>query len=131
MNGSLYYEISQYIVYAIAAISIPVFLFRLLRTIPYYVKHGKMGDCDDGVLFCFKKTFKAKIMLFLNETHPSAIFFDALVTAIFGLIMFAAWGLVPIIGAIALIIYGLVSFAKYLRERHLKKEEFVQALKGE
>jgi hypothetical protein len=128
--GFDYFQVSWYIVYAIAAISIPIFLIRLLRTIPYYVKHGKMGDNDDGVYFSFKKTFKEKVIMFLYETHPGAIAMDAVFTGLSGLLVWMAWGLIPIIGTVALIIYGLTSFAKQLRNRHLKKEEFVEALKG-
>lgn len=125
-----YFTISWYIVYAIAIFFVPVLLFRLFRTIPYYVKNGNMGSDDNDLMFAWDKDSKGRIYNLFNETHPGAILMDAVTLTGAGVALFIAWGLVPIVAAGALIVYGITKYAQYLRNRHLKKQEFVGKLKG-
>jgi hypothetical protein len=94
------------------------------------VKNGNMGNDDNDLMFGWNKDSKGRIYNLFNETHPGAILMDAVTLAGVGVALFIAWGLVPIVTVGGLIIYGIMRYAKYLRNRHLKKEEFVEKLKG-
>lgn len=130
MDGALYFTISEYIVWAVGIIFVPILLFRLLRTLPYYVKNGKMGNDDNDLMGVGRDKTKSKLHHLLNETHPSCIALDAAVITGIGIALFMAWIAVPIIAAGWLVIYGIMKYAQHLRNRHLKKEEFVENLKG-
>lgn len=112
------------------AFFVPVLLFRLFRTIPYYVKNGNMGNDDNDLMFGWSKDSKGRIYNLFNETHPGAILMDAVTLAGVGVALFIAWGLVPIVATGALLVYSITKYAQYLRNRHLKKLEFVDKLKS-
>ncbi len=132
-----YFQISWYIVYTLMVIFIPALLVRLLRIMPVYIKTGSMGDSDNSWVFntyrklSFLEKLPKQLYNLFMETHPEAIITDAIAIGLLGLVLFIAWGLIPFIVVIALFFYGIISLAKHLRERHVKKEEFVQALKGD
>jgi len=133
-----YFTVSQYIVFIIAVITIPIFIFRLLRIFPMYVKTGSVGDEDNTFLFtrnlfgkrATSETRRKLLHNFLTETHPIAIFMDLLVVAIICVLLFIFWAAIPFILVIWLMLWSVIKFAKHLRKKYVKKEEFVARLDG-
>lgn len=128
-----YFIVSQYITVSIAAITIPIFIVRLFRTFPFYVKNGHVGKSANNIMLCklsnleeCKKTFHK----FLTETHPLAIFQDVLSTVVIGFILSLAWMAIPPIAIGWFIFWCIIKLAKHMREQYVKKEEFVAKLDG-
>ena len=132
MENFTYFTVSLYITYAILAIVIPTAIIRLLRTFPYYVSHGDMGN-DDNCLWLgdSKRDMRTQILDMFTETHPGAIGADLLSVAAIIVILFIAWGAVPFIVGGRLIWLGVRKLANNMRDQYLKKEEFHAALKGD
>ena len=103
-----------------------IFLVRVLRIFPIYVKTGKYGDINNGML-----SDNFSIRQFLTETHPVVITVDFGVTLfIFCVCLVLSRILIYI--AIALWFgYGIRWLALHARDRFVKKQEFVDKLKGE
>lgn len=127
-----YFTISLYFTYAIAAFVLPLFLIRLLRAFPYYVKHGKLGTADNTIfLGDHKRKLKVVIRDYFIETHPGAIGGDIILTLLLTLLLFMCWGLIPIMILCSLSWISVGKLATHMREQHLKKQEFHSALKGD
>lgn len=133
-----YFTVSQYIVFSITAITIPVLIFRLLRIFPMYVKTGSVGDEGNALLLtknvfgkhATSETRRKTLHDFLTETHPIAIFMDLCVVAIICVLLFIFWAVVPFVLIIWLTLWSVIKFAKHSRKKHVKKEEFVAKLDG-
>ena len=133
-----YFTVSQYIVFSIAAITIPIFIFRLLRIFPIYVKTGSIGDENNEILFirnlfgkqATSKTRRKMLYNFVTETHPIATIMDILVVAVICAFLFVFWVVVPFVLIIWLTLWGIIKFAKHSRKKYVKKEEFVGRLDG-
>lgn len=133
-----YFTVSQYIVFVIAAITIPIFIFRLLRIFPMYVKTGSIGDEDNAILFtrnlfgkcATSETRRKQLHHFVTETHPVAIFIDLIMVAIICVLLFIFWAVVPFTLTIWLMLWGVIKFAKNSRKKYVKKEEFIAKLDG-
>ena len=130
MDASLYLTIGWYLGWTIIAVSSLILLSRLFRTMPYYVKNGNMGDDGNDLMFDSGKTNTSRLYNLFNETHPNAILMDAFTLFLIALVSGLLWGLVPIFALGWLVVQGIVKYAQYLRERHLKKQKFVENLKG-
>lgn len=130
MDISLYFTIGWHLGLGIATTSAFLLLSRLFRTLPFYVKNGTMGDNGNDLMFDSGKTKTGRLYNLLNETHPTAILTDAFTLALITLAVGIGWGLAPIWALGWVFIRGIVKYAQYLRNRHLKKEEFVEKLKG-
>ena len=46
-------------------------------------------------------------------------------------VLHVAWIVIVVLGSILTIIYSIVQFVVHLRDRHVRKEEFHSALKGD
>jgi len=89
-----------------------------------------MGDSGNDLMFDSGKTDTGRLYNLFNETHPTAILTDAFTLTLITLVVGIGWGLAPIWALGWLAVRGIVTYAQYLRNRHLKKEEFVEKLKG-
>lgn len=133
-----YFTISSIITYSIAGLTIPIFVVRLLRIFPFYVKNGHTGDPDNTIFFASiisgkQSTPKGRRKVLRNfflETHPAAIAQDVFIIAAVGFVLFMAWIVVPPITAGLFMFWCIIKLAKHMRERHLKKEEFLERLTG-
>lgn len=133
-----YFTISWIIVYSMAVLIIPIFVVRLLRIFPFYVKNGYMGGDDNTILFATIISGKQSnpegrrkvLRNFFLETHPGAILQDVFATAIIGFILFIAWIAIPPIAIGWFIFWCIIKLAKHMREQYVKKEEFVAKLDG-
>jgi len=126
-----YFDISDYIAITICAISIPTLIIRLLRAFPYYVKNGGLGHKDNTIWLGNDVSFRNQVINFFTETHPSAVLTDTLGLSLGGLLLYMAWGFVPFILFGILMFYSIRKFARYMRDQHVKKEEFHTALRGD
>lgn len=127
-----YFTISFYFTYAIAALVLPLFLIRLIRAFPYYVKHGNLGTADNTIwLGDDKRELRVIIRDYFVETHPGAIGGDIVLTLLFMILLHICWGFVPIVILGYLIWVSVGKLATHMREQHLKKQEFHAALKGD
>lgn len=126
-----YFDISSYIAIGIGAIAIPTLIIRLLRAFPYYVKNGGLGHKNNTIWLGDDVGFRNQIINFFTETHPSATMNDALALILGSCALWIAWGIVPIILFGMLAFYSVRKFARYMRDQHVKKEEFHTALKGD
>jgi ABC-type bacteriocin/lantibiotic exporter with double-glycine peptidase domain len=106
---------------------------------PTYIKTGSMGDDHLGMFMSYSAYrdingidyFKTKVRDFFTATHLEPIFFDTLSCAVIIAILHAAWIIFVIVGSIIALIYGIVQFVVHLRDRHVRKEEFHSALRGD
>ncbi len=103
-----------------------ILLYRILRIFPTYVKTGTVGDMDhmimgDGLRFKW----------LLTETHPFTIVVDGLMAGFLIFITMIFSSLLPYVFAGAIISYGIYRLATYMRKQHVRKEEFIDALKGD
>lgn len=129
-----YFAISWIIAYSIAGLTIPIFVVRLLRTFPFYVKNGHMGDDENSIMFAklsnLEKRKKA-LHRFLTETHPTAILYDVVAIFFIVLVLILAWIAIPPIAIVWFIFRCIIKLAKHMRKQHLKREEFLDVLKGD
>jgi hypothetical protein len=130
MSFELYFDISWFIAYVIAGISIPVITIRLLRAFPYYVKNGGLGHKNNTIWLGDQVSFRNQIINFLTETHPEAAMTDVLALSLIGLGLFIAWGLIPFILFGMFSFYGVRWLARHMRDQYLAKQEFHRKLKG-
>jgi hypothetical protein len=106
---------------------------------PTYIKTGSMGNEYLGMFFSWSQYkditgmdyFKVKFRDFFTATHLETIFFDTLACAAIIGALHIAWILLVIVGLIGGAIYSIITFVKYLRDQHVKKEEFHDALRGD
>ena len=103
-----------------------ILLYRILRIFPTYVKTGKVGNMDhmamgDGL----------KLKWLLTETHPLPIAMDGLMMGFLIFVTMIFSSLLPYVFAVAIISYGIYRLAIYMRKQHVRKEEFIDALKGD
>lgn len=133
-----YFTVSEYIVISIATITIPIFVFRLLRIFPMFVKTGSIGNEGNTIMFttnvfgkkATSETRRKTLYDFVTETHPSTIFMDAFAIAVICFLLFIFWGVIPFVFVIWLVLWSIIKFAKHSRKKYVKKEEFVARLDG-
>lgn len=133
-----YWDVSYALSYTLGTICSITLLTRFLRMFPTYIKTGSLGNDSLGIFFSNKDYngihgwdfVKVKVQDFFTSTHPEPVIVDTLVCAFAILIMHMAWIVLVAVGVIATIVYGIVKFVQYLRNQHIKKEEFHAALKG-
>ena len=134
-----YWTVSYALTYTLGTICSVVLLIRFVRMFPTYIKTGSMGNDHLGMFMSYsgyKDTrgmdyFKVKFRDFFTATHLEPIFFDLFTTAVIIGAIHIAW--IVLLAAVLIIssIYGIVAFVQYLREQHIRKEEFHDALRGD
>lgn len=107
-------------------IAVCIISFRIVRMYFIYISTGKLGNIDNMML---ENGFNLR--WFLTETHPLPIIMDSL----FMLIVIGACVILSpiffyVIGVVATI-FSIIWSAKYLRNKRVIKQNFVDALKGE
>lgn len=107
-------------------IAICIISFRIVRMYFVYISTGKLGN-DHHMMM--EGGFKLR--WFLTETHPLPIIMDSLfmlVVIVLSVIISPIF--LYVIGVVATI-FSIIWSAKYFRVKRAKKEEFIEALRGE
>ncbi len=134
-----YWTISYALTYTLGTICSITLLTRFVRMFPTYIKTGSMGNDHLGMFFSYSQYkdiegmdyFKVKVRDFFTATHLEPIFFDTVVCVIAIAFLHLAWIVFIIIGLAIATVYSIVKFVQYLRNQHVKKEEFHTALRGD
>lgn len=134
-----YWTISYAITYTLGTICSLTILSRFVRMFPTYIKTGSMGDEHLGMFMSYSvyrditgfDYFKIKVRDFFTATHLEPIIFDTLICIVIIAVLHVAWIIFVIGGSIITSIYGIVKFVVHLRDRHIRKEEFHSALRGD
>lgn len=134
-----YWTVSYVLTYTLGTICGITLITRFVRMFPTYIKTGSMGDSHLGI-FHYNSEYnhikgldyiKVKLHGFFTATHLETIIFDTLACAGIITALHLAWFLLLIAGLIIGTIFGIVGFVVYLRNQHVKKEEFHSALRGD
>ena len=134
-----FWTISYAITYTLGTICSLTILSRFARMFPTYIKTGSMGDEHLGMFMSYSQYkditgmdyFKVKVRDFFTATHLEPIIFDTLTCVVAIAILHVAWIVIAVLGSIIASIYGIVQFVVHLRDRHVRKEEFHSALRGD
>ncbi len=134
-----YWTISYTLTYILSTICGITLLIRFARMFPTYIKTGSMGNDHLGMFMSYSQYkdikgmdyFKTKVRDFFTSTHLEPIIIDAFTCAVIIAVLHVAWIVIVVLGSILTIIYSIVQFVVHLRDRHVRKEEFHSALKGD
>ena len=113
---------------------IPVALFRFVRMCRGYIRTGSLGEVDNTFFFSlieWKQTWGERFKNFFIEPHPASILMDGLCYILFVLLNSLIIMEAPLLYVIAASVTGFILGLRYLRNRHVMKEEFLARLKGE
>ena len=95
------------------------------------MKNGGLGHKNNTIWLGDTVSFRNQVINFFTETHPEAAMTDTLALTLGGMLLFIAWGFIPIILFGMLVWHSVKKFAHYMRSQHLAKQEFHRALKGD
>ncbi len=134
-----YWTISYGLTYTLGTICSVTLITRFVRMFPTYIKTGSMGNDHLGMFMSYsgysdtKGTdyFKVKFRDFFTATHLETIFFDTFTCAVIIAGIHVAWIVLLAVVLIITTIYSIVRFVQYLRDQHIRKEEFHDALRGD
>lgn len=134
-----FWTISYAITYTLGTICSLIILSRFARMFPAYIKTGSMGNENLGMFMSYSAYkditgmdyFKIKVRDFFTATHLETIIIDALTCVVIIAVLHVAWIVAVVVGSIIASIYGIVKFVVHLRDRHIRKEEFHSALRGD
>lgn len=142
---SLYYSNGfgpGYVSAVCAIIFVSFMVFRPCRMFYVYVKTGTLDPRGNTTLSQYDTfidnlgtahtwTGIKKLVhdLYMNPV-PDSLMYDVFMFLFSSLALLLLGGVLPIIIAIWLVIYGIIRLAKHLRKRVEMKEEFVDRLKG-
>lgn len=126
-----YFSVSYYILLSISWTLGPLFIVRLLRAFPHYVKHGNIGNDNNTLMMGdSRRSRKEYLRDFLTETHPGAVFNDLMPVMLGTALLFFLWYFIPIAVMIWLVWLGIKTLANHMRHQYLNKQEFLRRLKG-
>ena len=133
-----YWTISFTFTYTLGTICGFAILTRFIRMFPTYIKTGDLGSDKLGIFFSNSEYngihgwdfVKVKLRDFFTATHPETFIVDGFVSGFIILFLHVGWIMFVIAGIIGFFVYCIFMFVQYLRDQHIKKQEFHRALKG-
>ena len=133
-----YWTVSYALTYALGTIASLAIISRFIRMFPTYIKTGELGNNQRATVF-YNDDYKGihgldfvkiKVRDFFTETHLESIIVDTFVVGFGILIIHIAWLLFVGGGIVFATVYGIIKLMHYLREQHIKKQEFYSVLRG-
>ena len=112
----------EYSLYGFATICILFALYRWSRCVSHYIETGEIDDDSKSWFLGKHNWFRGHRHYYGN--HPWVVGVDIFITFVISLILSAAW-------PVSTIVMSVVSYAMIRRHYVVKKETFINNLKGE
>lgn len=124
-------ELFYYVMLVVWSIFGLIALHRLYRMSKLYIRTGDIGSDNDTIIYNLDSDidYKEAIHNFFNATNPFTILMDCFALSIVSLV-FMVFCMMPYLALALFVIATFMFLLRKARQRFVKKQEFVEKLKG-